>query len=133
MITISMPVFGVSAALAVGIVAMDVAQFRPPELTPAETVALRFPKSYERLASVGPMVPVETLNLGKSDRLPPQGSCIHEHWPYIADECLVAQQPTQKPARTITVERRIGDDASQLLRVETTELAAAESGTTARP
>jgi hypothetical protein len=108
MIAISRPLIGISALIALGIVAVDLAQSRA-DVSAAAQVAARFPHAHEMV-----------IPLAKSDRMPASG-CSREHWPYIADECLTATGRTTvppRPARTITIERRIADNASQLMRVE---------------
>ncbi len=126
MITVSMPVFGMSAAIAVGIIAVDLAQSRAPEMSPAATVAARFPQSHEKLAVPAPAQPAESSSVNKADRLPvPVLGCTHEHWPYLADECLVSTTgaPVRKPIRTIPFERRIADNETQLEHLKTITLA----------
>jgi hypothetical protein len=96
-----------AALIAGGLVAaMDMAQSRP-QLSAAATVAQRFPGADEVMAAhnVGRAVPA--ANPEKSSRQPAE--CVHEHWPYIADECLVSSDGAKprKPTRTITIERRV--------------------------
>ena len=107
MIAISRPLIGISALIALGIVAVDLAQSRA-DVSAAAQVAARFPHAHEMI-----------IPLARSDRMPASG-CSREHWPYIADECLATTGRTNapRPARTITIERRIADNASQLMRVE---------------
>ena len=114
MIAISRPLIGISALIAVGIVAVDLAQSRQPEASPATQVSLRFPQANEMMTTVS-----------KADRMPvPASECTREHWPYIADECLVATEGTVRRAnRTITIERKTADNASQLVRVTATSVA----------
>ena len=115
MIAISRPLIGISALIAVGIVAVDLAQSRQPEASPATQVSLRFPQADEM------MIQVTT----KADRMPvPAAECTREHWPYIADECLVATEGSvRRASRTITIERKTADNASQLMRVTATSVA----------
>jgi hypothetical protein len=107
MIAISRPLIGISALIALGIVAVDLTQSRA-DMSAAAQVAARFPHAHEMV-----------IPLAKSDRMPASG-CTREHWPYIADECLSATDgaTVRRPARTITIERRIAENASQLMRVE---------------
>jgi hypothetical protein len=112
MIAISRPLIGISALIALGIVAVDLTQSRA-DMSAAAQVAARFPHAHEMV-----------IPLAKSDRMPASG-CSREHWPYIADECLTATGRTTapRPARTITIERRIAENASQLMLVEATTVA----------
>jgi hypothetical protein len=114
MIAISRPLIGISALIAVGIVAVDLAQSRQTEPSPATQVASRFPQPNEMMATIA-----------KADRMPvPAAECTREHWPYIADECLVATEGSvRRASRTITIERKISDNTSQLVRVTATALA----------
>jgi hypothetical protein len=116
MIAISRPLIGVSALIAIGIVAVDMAQSRTQE-TAASVVSARFPKAYEMMVGLGAIQLPEGIvksSLGKSDRSPTsEGRCVHEHWPHISDECLVTNgtEPAPRPSRTITIERRVADIA----------------------
>jgi len=100
------------AIAALGIVAVDLTQSRA-DMSAAAQVAARFPHAHEII-----------IPLAKSDRMPASG-CSREHWPYIADECLATTGRTNapRPARRITIERRIAENASQLVRVEATMVA----------
>jgi hypothetical protein len=64
------------------------------------------------------------IPLPKGERMPASG-CTREHWPYMADECLSGTDgaTVRRPARTITIERRIAENTSQLMRVEVTTVA----------
>jgi hypothetical protein len=111
MIAISRPLIGVSALIAIGIVAVDMAQSRTQE-TAATVVSARFPKAHEMMVGLGAtQLPVGIVksSLGKGDRpSAPEGRCVHEHWPHISDECLSnGSAPAPRPARTITIERRV--------------------------
>jgi hypothetical protein len=112
MIAISRPLIGISALIALGIVAVDLTQSRA-DMSAAAQVAARFPHAHEMI-----------VPLAKSDRMPASG-CTREHWPYMADECLSGTDgaTVRRPARTITIERRIAENASQLMRVEATMVA----------
>ena len=112
MFSISRPLIALSAVIATGLVVADIAQSRPQEATAAATIAHRFPQANEMLAQRSGAFTIETDQTRKSDRATP--SCTREHWPYIADECLVTTGETpRKPARTITTQRRMADGASQ--------------------
>lgn len=110
-----------AAVIAVGLVAViEVAQSRQP--TAAAVVAARFPAPSEMLISV--QLPGQA---GQAERGTSGEGCTREHWPYIADECLTpangqSRQP-RRPVRTITIERRIADNASALVRAPITHLA----------
>ena len=112
MIAISRPLIGVSALIAIGIVAVDMAQSRTQE-TAASVVSVRFPKAHEMMVGLGAIqLPAGIIksSLGKGDRpSSSEGRCVHEHWPHISDECLVSNggAPAPRPTRTITIERRI--------------------------
>lgn len=105
---IAKSMIGLSALIAVGIVAIDMAQSRTTDVAPATNIETILTDPVDTLAVVAPAR--HTSNAaGKSDRLQraPAPACVHEHWPYIADECLVVTTgaPVNKPARTITIER----------------------------
>jgi hypothetical protein len=52
-------------------------------------------------------------------------ACATEAWPNISRECLVAENgaKARKPARTITIEKREGQNTSVLVRVPAAEIA----------
>jgi hypothetical protein len=100
-----------TALAAAGLIgAIDMAQSRPG-LSPAASVAARFPGADEIMTArnVGrtAKTPAPVVNPAKADRLAP-ASCVHEHWPYVADECLVSGEGPRpnRPTRIIPIERR---------------------------
>lgn len=100
---------GLSALIAVGIVAIDMAQSRTSDVAPATNLETILADPVDTLAVI--TTTRHTSNKErKADRLPRTNgpACMHEHWPYIADECLVAagKTPVNKPARTINIERK---------------------------
>ena len=99
---------GLSALIAVGIVALDMAQSRTSDVAPASNLETILTDPVDTLAVI--TTTRHTSNKErKADRLPRTNgpACVHEHWPYIADECLVATgAPVNKPARTINIERK---------------------------
>lgn len=106
---IAKSMIGLSALIAVGIVAIDMAQSRTTEVAPAANLETILTDPIETLAVIAPARHTSNAER-KSDRLQrtPAPTCVHEHWPYIADECLVAtgSAPVNKPARTINIERK---------------------------
>jgi hypothetical protein len=108
---IAKSMIGLSALIAVGVVAIDMAQSRTSDVAPASNLETVLIDPVETLAVIAPTRHTSNAER-KSDRLPrAQGpACVHEHWPYIADECLVATSglSVSKPARTITIERKPG-------------------------
>jgi hypothetical protein len=60
----------------------------------------------------------------KGDRLPSE-SCERAGWPYFAQDCLVSADggPTRKVSRVITIERRVGDNTSELVRTPVADIA----------
>jgi hypothetical protein len=112
MFSISRPLIALSAIIATGLVVADVAQSLPREATAAATVAHRFPQADEMLAPRSGAFTIETDKATRGNKATP--SCTREHWPYIADECLVTTGETpRKPARTITTQRRLADNGAQ--------------------
>lgn len=100
---------GLSALIAVGIVAIDMAQSRTSDVAPASNLETILTDPVDTLAEIALPARHTSNKDRKSDRLqrPPSPACVHEHWPYIADECLVATgAPVNKPARTINIERK---------------------------
>jgi hypothetical protein len=124
MFTINKTLVLTAAVIAAGLVAaIDMAQSRT-EPTAAATVAARFPAQGEMMVSLNKGEP--TAEDRKTDKsLMPSEGCSREHWPYIADECLTSPNgaSVKKPTRTITIERRVATNASQLVRVPVTQVA----------
>ena len=112
MFSISRPLIATAAVIAAVIVVADIAQSRPREATAAATVAHRFPQADEMLAQRAGAFTIETQKGSKGNKATP--SCTREHWPYIADECLVSTGETPKPVRTITTQRRVAEKAATL-------------------
>lgn len=104
---IAKSMIGLSALIAVGIVAIDMAQSRTSDLAPATNFETILTDPVETLTVVAPARHISNAER-KADRLPrvPAATCVHEHWPYLADECLVSTSGLSKPARTITIERK---------------------------
>ena len=104
MIKINKTLVVTAALIAVGFVAVnDLAQSRT-QLSAAATVAARFPSQSEMMLVRGAAGQAGTPDTAAD-------SCVREHWPYIADECLTATDgaKVKRPTRTITIERRIAD------------------------
>lgn len=123
MIAITKSMIALSAALSAGLVtAYDAATTRT-EAQPAAQVAQRFPAANEMFTMLNVKPGSVTT---KSDRasLPADG-CTRQDWPYIAQSCLVSVdgKPVRKVSRIITVERRIGENSSELTRVPVTTVA----------
>jgi hypothetical protein len=62
----------------------------------------------------------------KGDKLPVSlADCDRQGWPYIAQDCLVSSDgnPVRKVSRVITIERRTGDNSSELMRLPVTDMA----------
>ena len=124
MITINKTLILTAAVLATGFVAaIEMAQSRT-EPTAAATVAARFPATGQMIAALNHAQPVAEDRKADKALMPSEG-CTREHWPYIADECLVTTDggKVKKPTRTITIERRVTANASQLVRVPVTQVA----------
>jgi hypothetical protein len=85
--------------------------------TPSDVVAARFPQAGETLTATA-MVAAEATAMRKGDRLHRIELCDSQPWPYRAAACLVAPDGKRvEAARTVTVERRTGDNASTLVRM----------------
>ena len=119
---ITKPMIALSAVIALALVGgLDMigpkaAQSR--DTSPATTISERFPSAVQASAVLDHSG-AQNSNAGaagqRGDRLLPAATCTHEHWPYIADECLVSEDAAvaRKPARTITIEKHPGRKAPQ--------------------
>jgi hypothetical protein len=123
MTIITKPMIVVSAVIAMALVGgLDMigpkaAQSR--DTSPASTISERFPSAVQATAALdhaGTQNPNAGSAAQRGDRMVPAATCTHEHWPYIADECLVSEDvaAARKPARTITIEKRLGGKAPQV-------------------
>jgi hypothetical protein len=102
MFKINSPLIALSALIAVGVVTFDGLSARTPN-TAATNIAARFPAQDQTFAAY---TPDATVNADAAKTFVPNGDCVHEHWPYIADECLVSDEGVPvKPVRTIKIER----------------------------
>jgi hypothetical protein len=126
MIAITKGMIALSAALSAGFVTVyDFSVNRQEQ--PAVQVAQRFPAADEMFAPFttkpGGNV-AAAFALPKGDRALVAG-CLNQDWPYIAQGCLVSSngQPVRAVARVITIERRTGDNSSELIRAPLTTLA----------
>jgi hypothetical protein len=134
MIAITKGMLALSALMAAGLVAaVDMAVPRAEEPTAATQVAERFPLTSEMFAPV----PLATLAMKqvdaqnaqmdrRGDKLAvPAAECELQSWPYIAHDCLISQDgnPVRKVSRVITIERRTGENSSELVRLPVTDMA----------
>ncbi|MBN8920159.1 MAG: hypothetical protein J0H62_05585 [Rhizobiales bacterium] len=112
MIATRKPLIAMAALIAAGLVAAaDMAQSRTTEATPAATVAARFPAPAETMTLRAAQAAQEAAPI--ADPAPAERiaapACTHEHWPYVADECLVsaAGAKLNRPSRVIRIERPV--------------------------
>jgi hypothetical protein len=131
MVTITKSMIALSALLAAGAVAaLDMSGATRPSA--AAQVASRFPAENEMFKPVSmtsftqKLIEQQIQTEGrKADRQPVTETCTRQEWPYLAQRCLVSKdgQSISKVHRIITVERRVGDSTSELVRLPITDLA----------
>jgi hypothetical protein len=91
------------------------------------TLAERFPSADEIFrpadfiratdtVAPGPIVATSMPAWGKTDRLLSMAGCGKPEWPFLAAECFPVQ-PARMAEPTVTIERRVGGDTSELVRV----------------
>lgn len=122
MITIAKAIIGFSALISAGVVAAQ----KPAE-TP-DTAAITIAAKADRLASgegegcegqVWPRITGPCLIATKAD-----DGCATASWPYVAGNCLVdARDLNRRSLRSVTIERRIGAQSSELIRVPVQDFA----------
>jgi hypothetical protein len=134
MIAITKGMIVLSALVSAGLVAaFDGTRSRAGDQTAASQVAQRFPLASEMFTPVS-MSHFAAQKLSaeqpaadgrRGDRLPMSDSCAQQDWPYLAEQCLVTADgnPTRKVNRVITIERRVGDNTSELVRMPVADLA----------
>jgi len=132
MFTINKSIVALSALVSVGVAAGLAVTGSRAEDSAATQVAQRFPASHEMFAQL----PIEwftsqkpnqqpATETGKNDRMPLSETCSRQDWPYLSQQCLVTVDgsPVRKVQRVITIERRIGENTSELARLPVTDLA----------
>jgi len=121
-----------SALVSAGVVAAFAVTGSRAEDSAAAQVAQRFPAGHEMFAPVSTssfagqqMNQQPVTDGGKNDRLPLSNTCSREDWPFLSQQCLVSVEgsPVRKVQRVITIERRIGENTSELARLPVTDLA----------
>jgi len=134
MITITKGMVALSVLLSAGlVVAFDSSSPRAADQSAASQVAQRFPVTSEMFAPV-PMAQFVAPKFNaqqpvvdgrKSDKQPAKEICNEQSWPYYTQTCLASTdgKPIHKVRRIITVERRIDDSTSELVRMPLTNLA----------
>jgi hypothetical protein len=134
MIAITKGMVILSALVSAGlVVAFDSTGSRAGEQTAASQVAQRFPLASEMFTPVS-MTQFVAQKLSaeqpvadgrRGDRLPMPDTCAQQDWPYLAQQCLVSADgnATRKVNRDITIERRLSDDVSELVRMPLADLA----------
>ncbi len=134
MIIISKSMLVLSALMSAGIVAaVDINGTQSVDRPAAVEVADRFPVTSEMFTPVSMTQFAAQMFIAhqpmfdgrKSDRLPAAEACSEQDWPYIAHQCLVSTDgnPLKKVNRVITIERRVSDNTSELMRVPVSDLA----------
>jgi hypothetical protein len=116
------------AGLAAGVLLMaaGMAESRPqaepsraPELSATVAVAARFPTPEDMMVArlIVPAQSAVVFTRAAQRPAPVPASvrrpaCVHEHWPYIADECLNNDDgvTAPRPIRTIAIERRFASN-----------------------
>jgi hypothetical protein len=133
MIIISKSMIALSALMSAGLVAaVDMGAPTAVQHTAVSQVAQRFPLPSEMFSPV-PLTQFAAMKFAaqqradgsKGDKLATSDACERQGWPYFAQQCLVSPDggPVRKVSRVITLERRIGDNTSELVRMPVTDLA----------
>jgi hypothetical protein len=135
MIGITKGMLALTALMSAGLVtAVDMVVPSADSQPAAAQVAERFPLTSEMFAPVSlatlAMNQLSAQNQAQMDRkgdklAVPSPDCDSQSWPYIAQDCLVSQDgnPVRKVSRVITIERRTGDNSSELMRLPVTDMA----------
>lgn len=119
----------VSAGL---VTAYDITAPQSGDQSAAAQVAQRFPRADEAFRRVIPAkapaseAPKPVAAGAKGDKLPSPASCGQREWPYIDQACLVSADgsPVRNVSRFVTIERRVDESTSELVRVPASALAA---------
>jgi hypothetical protein len=133
MIIISKSMLALSALMSAGIVAaVDLSSTQSVDRPAVEQVADRFPVTSEMFTPVSMTQFAAKMYIShqavtdgrKGDKLPAEG-CSQQDWPYLSHQCLVSTDgnPVKKVNRVITIERRVSDNTSELMRLPVADLA----------
>jgi hypothetical protein len=134
MIIISKSMLALSALMSAGIVAaVDISGTQSVDRPAAVEVADRFPVTSEMFTPVSMTQFAAQMFIAhqpvvdgrRGDKLPAPEGCSQQDWPYISHQCLVSTDgnPVKKVNRVITIERRVSDNTSELMRVPVADLA----------
>jgi hypothetical protein len=125
MIAITKGMVVLSAAISAGFVTAYDMVASPAQEPAAIQVAQRFPAADEMLVAMAKPANIDAALVVRGDRVTPADNCTRQDWPYIAQTCLVSVdgKPVRRVNRIITVERRTGDNSSELTRVPVTTVA----------
>ena len=133
MIAITKSMVALSALASAGLVAaFDIGGPRTDGPPAATQVAQRFPLTSE-MFSPTPMTsfvglkftaPQPMADGSKGDKMT-SDTCTEQDWPYFSQQCLVTGdgKPASKVHRVITIERRIGENTSELMQMPMADLA----------
>ena|SRR2546421_7104478 len=125
MIAITKGMIALSAVVSAGFVTVYDMAATPDAQSATVQVSQRFPSAGEMFVplNVKPGAAVATAR-GDRSALPAE-HCTRQDWPYIAQICLTSAdgKPVRKVSRIITVERRTGENSSDLSRVPVATLA----------
>ncbi len=115
MFKINSPLIALSALIAIGVVTFDGLSARTSN-DAATNVAERFPAPDQTFTAYAPATEIVNAGHAATRTFVPSSDCVHEHWPYIADECLVSDEGVPvKPVRTIKIERRTKVPAGKVM------------------
>ena len=134
MIIISKSMLALSALVSAGLVAaVDMSGRSTVDRAAAVQVAERFPVTSEMFTPVSMTQFAAQMFRAPAGRRRQQGrqaagrpsSAAEQDWPYISQQCLVSADgsPVRKVNRVITIERRVGDNTSELMRVPVADIA----------
>jgi hypothetical protein len=133
MIAITKSMVILSALVSAGLVGAFGTGLSAGDQTPAAQVAQRFPLPSEMFTPVSmnqfvakKFTEAQPVADGyRGDRLAVAEDCARQDWPYLTQECLTSADgnPARKVSRVITIERRVGDNVSELVRMPVADLA----------
>lgn len=124
MIAITKGMVALSAVVSAGFVTVYDMVATPDAQSAAAQVSQRFPAANEMFVPIN-VKPGAAVATPKGDRASMTEHCTRQDWPYIAQICLTSSdgKPIRKVSRIITVERRTGENSSELSRVPVATLA----------
>jgi len=121
--TRTQPIIAVVAAIGIAVVGAQLVGAAGSAAAAIDTDGSRWSDAFGD-GRQGPVLPVYAV--AKGDRLAASADCTAQDWPNIAPACLASTDgtPARFASRSVTIEYRVGENTSVLVRTPATQVAA---------